>query len=45
VNDSVLMSNPTGGVSDRRRPTQPALHDDLMAQVVDPRTCKGHGSR
>jgi len=36
VNDSVLMSNPTGGVSDRRRPTQPALHDDLMAQVVDP---------
>jgi RNA-directed DNA polymerase len=36
VNDSVLMSNPTGGVSDRRRPTPPALHDDLMAQVVDP---------
>jgi RNA-directed DNA polymerase len=36
VNDSVWMSNPTGGVSDRRRPTPPALHDDLMAQVVDP---------
>lgn len=36
MNDSVLMSNPTGGVSDRRRPTPPALHDDLMAQVVDP---------
>jgi RNA-directed DNA polymerase len=36
VNDSVLMSNPTGGVSDRRRPTPPAWHDDLMAQVVDP---------
>ena len=36
MNDSVLMSNPTGGVSDRRRPTQPALHDDLIAQVVDP---------
>jgi RNA-directed DNA polymerase len=36
VNDAVLMSNPTGGVSDRRRPTPPALHDDLMAQVMDP---------
>ena len=36
MNDSGLMSNPAGGVSDRRRPTPPALHDDLMAQVVDP---------
>ncbi len=36
MNDSLLMSNPTGGVSDRRRPTPPALHDDRMAQVVDP---------
>jgi RNA-directed DNA polymerase len=36
VNDSVLMPNPTGGVSDRRWPTPPALYDDLMAQVVDP---------
>ena len=36
MNDSVLRSNPTGGVSDRRRPMPPALHDDRMAQVVDP---------
>ena len=36
MNDSVLMSNSTGGVSDRRQCTQPALRDDLMARVVDP---------
>jgi RNA-directed DNA polymerase len=36
VNDSVVRSNPTGGVSDRRRPTPPAVHDDRMAPVVDP---------
>ena len=36
MNDSGLRSTPTGGVSDRRRPTPPALHDDLRAQVVDP---------
>ena len=35
MNDSVSIVNPSGGVGDRRRPTQPALHDDLMARVVD----------
>jgi RNA-directed DNA polymerase len=38
VNDAVVMSTPTGGVSDRRRPTPPAWHDDRRAQVVDPAT-------
>jgi RNA-directed DNA polymerase len=28
--------NPTGGADDRRCATQPALHDDLMARVLDP---------
>lgn len=36
MNDSVLMPNPTGGVNDRRCPTQPALYDDLMVRMVDP---------
>jgi RNA-directed DNA polymerase len=36
VSHSVTTPNPTGGVDDGRVPTQPALHDDLMAQVVDP---------
>jgi hypothetical protein len=36
VNDAVWRSTPTGGASDRRRPTPPAVHDDRMAQVGDP---------
>jgi RNA-directed DNA polymerase len=35
VSHSITTPNPTGGVHDRRVPTQPALHDDLMVQVVD----------
>jgi RNA-directed DNA polymerase len=35
VDHSQPSLNPTGGDALRRRATQPALHDDLMARVVD----------
>jgi RNA-directed DNA polymerase len=34
VSDSTSTMNPTGGAEARRRDTQPALHVDLMEQVV-----------
>jgi RNA-directed DNA polymerase len=36
VSHSVSTPNPSGGVADRRGLTPPALHEDLMARVVDP---------
>ncbi len=33
---SVSAQNPTGGAGERRVPTQPALHDNLMVRVVAP---------
>ena len=36
MSGSVSTSNPSGGVPDRRGLTPPALHEDLMARVVDP---------
>jgi RNA-directed DNA polymerase len=36
VGHSVSVMNPFGGADDRRVPTQPALHDDLMVQVLEP---------
>lgn len=45
MNDAVVMSTPTGGVSDRRRPTPPAWHDDRRAQVVDPATLQRAGKQ
>jgi RNA-directed DNA polymerase len=36
VTDSTATLNPTGGVEDRHRVTQPALHDDLMTVVLVP---------
>jgi RNA-directed DNA polymerase len=35
VTDSVSTMNPTGGADGRRCVAQPALHDDLMARVLD----------
>jgi len=35
MSHSQPLLNPTGGVDDRRCVTQPALHDDLMARVLD----------
>jgi RNA-directed DNA polymerase len=35
VNHSDMTMNPTGGVGIRRSVTQPALHENLMEQVVD----------
>ena len=34
MSDSTSTMNPTGGAEARRRDTQPALHVDLMEQVV-----------
>jgi len=34
VRDSILVTNPTGGAEDRRRRTQPALHEVLMEGIV-----------
>jgi len=34
VSDSILVTNPTGGAEDRRRRTQPALHEVLMEGIV-----------
>lgn len=36
MTDSTATTNPTGGAEDRRRATQPALHDPLMEQVLSP---------
>jgi len=36
VTDSTSTMNPTGGVEARRWATQPALHDEVMARVLDP---------
>lgn len=36
MTDSTTTMNPTGGAEDRRRATQPALHDDLMEAVLSP---------
>jgi RNA-directed DNA polymerase len=36
VTDSTTTMNPTGGAGDRRRATQPALHDNLMEAVLSP---------
>ena len=36
MTDSTATMNPTGGAEDRRRATQPALHDNLMAAVLSP---------
>lgn len=35
MSDSASTMNPSGGADDRRGITQPALHDDLMARVLD----------
>jgi RNA-directed DNA polymerase len=35
VSDSTSAMNPTGGADGRRGATQPTLHDDLMARVLD----------
>ena len=34
MTDSTTTMNPTGGAEDRRRATQPALHDNLMEAVL-----------
>ena len=34
MSDSILVTNPTGGAEDRRRRTQPALHEVLMEGIV-----------
>lgn len=36
MTDSTATMNPTGGAEDRRRITQPALHEDLMEAVLSP---------
>jgi RNA-directed DNA polymerase len=36
VTDSTATMNPTGGAEERRRATQPALHDNLMEAVLSP---------
>ena len=36
MTDSTTTMNPTGGDGDRRRATQPALHEDLMEAVLWP---------
>lgn len=36
MTDSTATMNPTGGAEDRRRATQPALHDNLMEAVLSP---------
>ena len=36
MTDSTATRNPTGGADDRRRATQPALHDNLMEAVLSP---------
>jgi RNA-directed DNA polymerase len=36
VTDSTATTNPTGGAEDRRRDTQPTLHDNLMEAVLSP---------
>ena len=36
MNDSASTTNPLGGADSRRGVMQPALHDDLMARVLDP---------
>ncbi len=36
MTDSTTTMNPTGGAGDRRRATQPALHDDLMEAILSP---------
>lgn len=35
MSDSASTMNPTGGADDRRCATQPALHDEVMARVLD----------
>lgn len=36
MSHSLGATNPTGGATERRVPTQPALHDDLMERVLAP---------
>lgn len=36
MTDSTTTMNPTGGAEDRRRATQPALHGNLMEEVLSP---------
>jgi len=36
VTDSTATTNPTGGAEDRRRATQPALHENLLQAVLSP---------
>ena len=36
MTDSTAATNPTGGAGDRRRDTQPALHDNLMEAILSP---------
>ena len=36
MTDSTATTNPTGGAEDRRRATQPALHENLMQAVLSP---------
>lgn len=36
MTDSTTTMNPTGGAEDRRRATQPTLHDNLMEAVLSP---------
>ncbi len=40
MSHSFSTLSPTGGVDERRGPTQPALHDGLMVRIVDPANLK-----
>ena len=40
MTDSTATMNPTGGAEDRRRATQPALHDHLMEAALSPANMK-----
>lgn len=40
MTDSTSTANPTGGADARRCDTQPALHDNLMARVLDPKNLR-----
>lgn len=40
MTDSTTTMNPTGGAADRRRATQPALHDNLMEAALSPANLK-----
>ena len=40
MTDSASTMNPNGGVDDRRCAAQPALHDDVIARVLDPKNLR-----